>query len=184
MFMKSLFLLAAGFIFITNAAGTVKSEKKELVFSLHVNDKTGVQPSYQMAIWLEKPDGSYFRTLYVSDYVSYGGFNHKEICPDWIEKSNWQKAPADNVDAVTGATLFPGDDETLTFPCSKKLIPPGKYKYFIEVHLIENYNELYSGEIEVGKEESRSVPHVKYIPEKHPKAGDILSDISVICKSK
>ncbi len=183
MFIRNIFFITIAVLFFTNAVFDTKAKKKKLVFSFHVNNKKGVQPSYQMAIWLEKPDGTYFKTLYVSDYLSYGGFNHKEICPDWIEKSNWQKAPADEVDAVTGATFMFGDEQ-MTFQFSKNQIPPGKYQYFIEVHLVEKYNELYSGEIEVGGKELKSVPVVKYIPEKHPKAGDILSNVSVICKNK
>lgn len=184
MLIKNIFFTAIAVLFFTNAGFDTKAKKKELIISMHVNNKTGVQPSYQMAIWLEKPDGTYFKTLYVSDYISYGGFNHKEICPDWVALSGWQNASIDEVDAVTGATLLPGD-ESMTFECSKKQIPPGKYKYFIEVHLIENYNELYSGEIEIGKEDKvKSIPEVKYIPEKHPKAGDILSNVIVICKNK
>lgn len=160
-----------------------KSKKKVLEFTFHVNNKIGIQPSYQMAIWLEKPDGTYVKTLYISDYVSFGGFNHKEVCPNWSIKSGWERVSGDIVDAVTGATVSTGD-QNMVFECSKKQIPPGEYKYFIEVHLLENYNELYSGVIVVGKEDVESVPNVVYIPEKHPKAGDILSDITVRCKKK
>ncbi len=183
MFVRKVFLAAAVIFLFTNAAITNKSGKKELVFSFHVNDKPGFHASFQMAIWLEKPDGSYVKTLYVSDYLSYGGFNHKEICPDWIAKSGWEQASGKEVDAVTGATFLTGD-QSIGFACSKKQIPPGKYKYFIEIHLQENYNELYSGEIEVGKEDTESVPEVKFIPEKHPKGGGMLSNIIVKCKSK
>lgn len=180
---RNLSLIIAIIFFLTSAISDNKSKKKELEFAFHVNNKIGIQPSYLMAIWLEKPDGTYIKTLYISDYVSFGGFNHKEICPDWNKKSGWDHVSGDVVDAVTGATLLTGD-QVLTFECSKKQIPPGTYKYFIEVHLLENYNELYNGKIEVGKEDTESVPEVVYIPVKHPRAGDILSNITVKCRKK
>jgi len=183
MFIRNVLLFVSVFFFMASSTLEVKSKKRELEFTFHVNNKIGIQPSYQMAIWLEKPDGTYIKTLYISDYVSFGGFNHKEICPEWNIKSNWAQVSSDVVDAVTGATPMTGD-LTLSFKCQKKQIPPGPYKYFIEVHLLEDYNELYSGEILIGKEDTESTPEVKYIPKKHSKAGDILSDIIVMCKKK
>ncbi len=37
----------------------------------------------QHFLWLKKPDGTFAKTLFVSEYLSYGGYNHPEICPDW-----------------------------------------------------------------------------------------------------
>lgn len=132
-------------------------------------------------MWLEKPDGSFVKTLYVSEYLSLGGYNVPYVCPDWSAKANWAQTSRDQADAVTRATPMIGK-RNYSFSFSKNEIVPGSYKYFIEVHLTEEYNELYSGEINIPCEETESEPQVAYIPKKHSKAGDILSYVTINCK--
>jgi hypothetical protein len=153
-----------------------KPESKTLDISFHINKKDSIQPSYQIAIWLEKPDQAYYKTLFVSDYLSYGGFFITTVCPDWSVKASWDEVTKEDFDAATGATPLLGD-RNFEFNCSEKQIPPGKYKFFIEVHLVDNFNELYSGEIEIAGEDNESEAQVTYLPEKHPKASDILSQV-------
>ncbi len=137
-------------------------------------------PSYQVAIWLEKLDGEYVKTLFVSDYLSYGGFNIPDICPDWAKKAQWADAPQEMVDAVTQATPDIGK-VLFEFDIPKSGVPNGEYRYFIEIHITEDYNELYSGNIEIkdGGNGSISEAVVTYIPKKHPKASGILSNVEV-----
>ena len=165
-------------LLMTAALPNGKPLKKRLEVSFHLKQFENIEPSYQMTIWLEKPDGTYAKTLFVTDYLSYGGFNLKEICSDWQKRIDWRTVSIEETDAVTGATPDTGA-VTLTFDASKKNIPPGEYNFFIEVHLLEDYNELYSGNISISQENSESSASVKYIPEKHPEAGDILSDVVV-----
>ncbi len=157
-----------------------KSKKGNLNISFEVNKKDGIQPSYSTVIWLEKPDGSLVKTLYVSDYLSLGGFNDPKMCPDWSSKSNWANTPRDEADAVTGATPMIGKRD-YSFKLSKKDLPPGKYNYFIEVHIMEAYNELYTGTIEIPCKETDGKAQVTYLPVKHSLAGDILSNVTLIC---
>ena len=171
-------LIVLSFLMVAAISPSGKKLKRRLEIRFHMKQPQDVEPSYQMAIWLEKPDGTYAKTLFVTDYLSYGGFNLKRICSDWQKKIDWRTVSNEETDAVTGATPDTGA-VTLTFDASKKNIPPGMYKFFIEVHLSEDYNELYSGEINIGGDDSESTASVKYIPEKHPVAGDILSDVVV-----
>ncbi|NOY37315.1 MAG: DUF2271 domain-containing protein [Chlorobi bacterium] len=143
-----------------------------------MNKVTEIHPSCQIAIWLENPDGKYVKTLFVSEYLSYGGFSKSEICPDWSGKANWNHTSRENIDAATGATPSTGDIH-FKFHCSEETIPQGVYIYMIEVHLIENYNELYKGKIEIGKKKNESPASVIYLPEKFLKEGNILSQIKV-----
>jgi len=85
-------------------------------------------------------------------------------------------------DAVTGATPMIGD-RSFVFNCPIEQIPAGKYKFLIEVHLIESFNELYSGEIVIAGKENETEAQVTYLPEKHSKAGDILSNVKVKCNN-
>ena len=131
------------------------SKKRTLQVSFHLNKITEIKPSYQIAIWLEKPDGTYVQTLFVSEFLSYGGFTLPGICSDWSKKTDWSKTSKEEFDAVTGATPLSGDIN-FEFHCSKKKIPKGKYEYMIEVHLIEGFNELYKGQIEIGYKKNES----------------------------
>ena len=170
-------------LFITGCNPSAGSKNRTLHISFYVNKKEDIQPSYQLTIWLEKPDGAYVKTLFVCDYLSYGGFNDSTICPDWSGKANWSKVLKEEFDAVTGATPMIGN-RNFAFNCSKEQIPAGKYKFLIEVHLIESFNELYSGEIEIAGKEDESEAQVTYLPEKHSKAGDILSQVKVKCNNE
>ncbi len=176
---KTIIFLSIFFVAGCMSPGT-KSPKFLLDISFKVNLKQGIQPSYSTVIWLEKPDGSYVKTLYISEYLSLGGYNVSYVCPDWSAKANWAQIPRDAADAVTGATPMIGK-RNYSFNFSKNELPPGPYKYFIEVHLSDEYNELYSGEINIPCTEKETEPQVAYIPEKHSKAGDILSYLTVNC---
>ena len=57
----------------------------------------GAVPSYQTAIWLENEEGRYFKTLFLSEYLSLGGFNHEYVCPDWVKQADWEKILLDTV---------------------------------------------------------------------------------------
>ena len=85
-------------------------------------------------------------------------------------------------DAVTGATPGQGDVE-FELEVEKDGIPDGEYKLFIEVHLTEKYNELYSATINLSDTTCIHELNVTFIPEKYSKAtGNHLSDVRVIYK--
>ena len=57
------------------------------------------------------------------------------------------------------------------------------YIIFIEVHLAEKYNELYSTTINLSNEKCISNFNLTFVPEKYSKATrDHLSDVNVTCK--
>lgn len=154
---------------------------KNLVISYQVVNKEKAKPSYCMVIWLEKPDGSYVKTLYASDWLAYGGYTVEGVCPLWVEKSDWANNADELPDAISGATPAPGPRE-MSFAWKKKELPQGSYVYHIEVHLTADYNEIYSGEIEFGKDGCESKAEVEYLPGKHDEIADVLSDVKVVFK--
>ena len=163
------------------SAGGTKERKLEISFLL--SDIQSFAPSYQMAIWIEKADGSFVKTLFISEYLSYGGYNLPEICHEWSSKAKWEEATKEEFDAVTGAT--PGTGEvTLKLTCPGDLLPDGKYRIFAEVHLVDEYNELYSAEIDVTKKKSAGELKVSYIPGKCQKKteGDLMTGVFVKLK--
>jgi len=152
---------------------------KELRFSFQVNQKEKVTPSYCMAVWLESPEGNYVKTLFASDWLAYGGYSVEGVCPLWVEQSNWVENDLELPDAISGATPAVGP-KNLSFEWKKKVLPPGPYRYRIEVHISADYNEIYSGEIELGNGSCVSNAQVGYEPEMHPEASNLLSDVMVI----
>jgi hypothetical protein len=159
----------------------VGSKKLEVTFQL--NQMENFVPSNQLVIWLEKPDGSFVKTLFISEYLAYGGYNLPEICSDWTTKANWEAVTSEEFDAVTSATP-PIGNVKMKLKCPATLVPDGKYNLFIEVHLADEYNELYSGEIIVSKKKYQTSLKVSYKPDRYPKntTGDLLSDVQVIWK--
>jgi hypothetical protein len=169
-----IFILIAGF-------GSVKKRKFEVRF--HLNDIQSFAPSCQMAVWLENIDSSLVKTLFLSEYLSYGGYNEREICYDWSSKAKWEDVTKEEFDAVTSATPGVGD-VVLKLECDESLIPEGRYIINVEVHLVNEYNELYSGELVVSGRKSSSRLPVRYIPDKYPKKteGDLLENVIVTSK--
>lgn len=159
------------------------SKTRKFEFSFHLQDIQSFVPSNQMAIWLETPDSSYVKTLFLSEYLSYGGYNLPEICYEWSSKAKWDEVTMDEFDAVTAATPSVGDVE-LKLKCPAEIVPVGKYIVFVEVHLADDYNELYSAELEITGKKCTKDLSVKYVPGKYPKKteGDILQGVKVIAK--
>jgi hypothetical protein len=172
--------LISALVLLTGFSG---GKNRKFEFRFHLQDIQSFVPSCQMAIWLETPDSSYVKTLFLSEYLSYGGYNLPEICSDWSSKSNWNEVTGEEFDAVTAATPSVGDVE-LKLQCAAGLVPVGKYLVFIEVHLADEFNELYYAELEITGKKSVKDLNVKYVPGKYPKKteGDILRGVQVIAK--
>ena len=177
---KNLFLLVCStilFIFISGFS----TSNRTIELSFQLKNPEAFTSSDQMIVWIEKTDKSYVKTLFVSEYMAYGGFNLDYICPDWPERSGWEKISNDKFDAVTGATPGPGDVK-FEFIVDNDSIPDGEYKIFIEVHLSEKYNELYSSTINLSDRKCIHELNVSFVPEKYPKAnGSHLSDVRLTC---
>jgi len=136
----------------------------------------GAVPSYQTAVWLESEEGRFVKTLFLSEYLSLGGFNHEYVCPDWVKQTDWDKAEESEYDAVTRPTP-PIGSNTLKFDCRERGIPPGSYRLCIQAHIVEKYNILYRSRIVVGQDASEGAPEVLHSPAKHPVASEILSGV-------
>jgi hypothetical protein len=176
---KTLILLAV--VGILSPTPCQAAKGKELTISFVVNKKEEVTPSVCMAIWLEKEDGTYVKTLYASDWLAYGGYTMEGICPIWVEKAQWAINETELPDAISGATPRFGPGEKM-FQFKKKDLPAGNYKFCVQVHLTADYNELYTGLIEIGKAPSEATAEVSYSPEEHEKISGVLSDVSASFK--
>ena len=157
-------------------------KKRTIEISFQLNKSEAFTPSDQMVVWLEKPGGSFVKTFYISEYLAYGGFAINSICPDWSGKPNWKELSKEEFDAVTGATPDQGDVK-FELEVENDDIPDGEYILFIEVHLAEKYNELYSTTINLSNEKCISNFNLTFVPEKYSKTTrDHLTDVNVTCK--
>ncbi|RPI27824.1 MAG: DUF2271 domain-containing protein [Acidobacteria bacterium] len=137
----------------------------------------GLEPSYQIAIWLEKEDGEFAKTLFISEYLAYGGFNDPTICPAWTTVAGWDKATEAEYDAVSKPTP-PIGSHTLKVDCKQRGIEPGTYVYAVQAHIIENFNISYRGKITIGGEGNEDTAVVTYTPSKHEKADKVIHSVS------
>jgi hypothetical protein len=180
---RSIFLriVAVAMIVIISGFGNARKRKFEVMFNL--KNIQSFAPSDQMAIWLEKPDSSYVKTLFLSEYLSYGGFRVDGICNDWSSKASWENVSVEEFDAVTAATPSAGEVK-LKLECPAGIVPDGQYIILLEVHLVDQYNELYSGTLNLGGKKTECSMEVSYRPEPCAKKteGDILSDVRAAAK--
>ncbi len=122
----------------------------EITYTL-AEAEPGEVPSYQTAVWLADAEGRFFKTLFVSVYLAFGGARYPEICPDWTQHADWSSVSREEFDAITGPTPFPGRT-TLLVDCGKRNVPPGVYTVFIQTHGEGEKNTLSRGTITVGTE--------------------------------
>ena len=170
------------FILILSAGCSFFSKNRKLVITYTMENVKGFVPSRQTVIWLEKADSTFVKTLFVSDYMAYGGYLVPGICPDWSTKSNWKNISQEEFDAVSGATPQAGKVK-LKLELPKEQIPNGDYKLFMEIHLTEKYNVLCSGAINFSNKKATTNLRINYIPAKYPKLkGEFISDIQVTYK--
>ena len=146
----------------------------EVYFTL--NEVEGVVPSYQTVVWLEDEGGAIVHSALVSEYLSMGGNNKEGVCSSWSGKSGWSKKKQKEVMAVTRATPKAGAT-VVKVDCGKAGLEDGRYRYFVEVHIVKDYNVVYSGEIVVGAEDDWDVAKVKHVPKKHDKGSGLVSDV-------
>lgn len=147
-----------------------------LEIRFRLNESKDPEPSYQTVIWLEKENGEYMKSLLVSEYLAYGGYEKPEICSDWSRAADWGNVPEALFDAVTGATP-PVEENTLRVDCKKEGILPGVYRYCVQTHVVEAYNILYQGRIEIGGSESESRAKAFHSSDGYPGARNVLSDV-------
>ena len=168
----SVLLLSFGLFAEEPAAGHL-----EITFRLNPADTEEFAPSHQTVVWLETPEGRYVRSLFVSEYMSYGGFMLPEVCPRWHGVSNWEKNYEHEMDSVTAATPKV-EKSVLTIDCGKANLKPGVYRYCVQTHIVEDYNILFIGEIRVGGDENENVAEATFSPSQHPDAGSVLDQVT------
>ncbi len=129
------------------------------------------------AVWLENEGGELVKTLFVSSELAQGAFTVEgDICPDWIKKSHWEKATQAEVDAVSGPTPSAGSGSR-SFDLKKLGILPGAYFFCMQIHIHDNYNILYKGQIQLGEKPAEAQAEVFYSPTRFASPEDLLRDV-------
>lgn len=135
-----------------------------------------VEPSYQIAIWLEDADEQYVKTLLLSEYLSYGGYNDTTICPAWNSQADWDNAPMEDYDAVTRATP-PVGNNLYAFSLDTLGLEHGDYFCCVQAHIIEDYNILFKQKLNTRKYEQTTSDAI-YDPRSYSGAEVVLANVS------
>ena len=210
---RKVIILCLGCLFVVLIfwGSEVLSEKKnaqmKITFSIILTGK-----KCQMAIWLVNEQGVFVDTVYVTRKVAKKGLGNRgggiddkwggsrvSVLPVWAHQRGidygggnfYPKKERPLVDAISSATLKGGKFDWLWQP--KKILLPGKYRYYIEVNKSFDENEhhdyswyrgqpsvIWQGNLLVGNQISES--KAKIIGHGHVAGsdGDINPDLSTL----
>ncbi len=125
------------------------SSQVTLQFSLRVNKNTYLYTDYgeppQLAVWLEYPNGKFYKTVFVTHRTGANDWAGKVDCPValpiWESRQFGQLPPTQRPDflaAVTGATPQGGPFQV------KIRVPRGsRWRYFVEVNASGDFNAAF-----------------------------------------
>jgi hypothetical protein len=169
---SGLLILAANMFGFSSVAAAPVAGKLQISYLVSSDDA-----SRFTAVWLENEGGELIKTLFVSSELAQGAFTVEgDICPDWIKKAHWEKASQAEVDAVSGPTPTVGSG-SLSFDLKKLGISPGLYFFCMQIHIHDNYNILYKGQIRLGEKPAEAPADVFYSPARYASAEDLLRDV-------
>lgn len=178
-YLNRILIVLSMFFFGLLFQGCERSRERIVEISFTLNALEDYSRSDQLVIWLEKPDGTFVKTLFISEYLSYGGYNNPDICPDWSLNADWEMASQEEFDAVTGATPSIGPVD-MQFSIPPGQLAKGEYVIFVAVHLIEDYNEIYRMKFLLSKKADSGKLEVIHKPGKYHRATyDVLSELRV-----
>lgn len=170
-------LVAAGAVALgAGAIGAATSPAGKLNLSFLFQSPGEVHPTYHTAIWLEDESGALVKTLFVSQELSATEFQVGEACPDWVKKANWERMPKPEVDAVTGPTPDVGSGMH-TFDLGALGIAPGKYRFNMQVHITDQHNLLFRGDLVAGDANARLKVEALQSPGLPPQFAELVREV-------
>jgi hypothetical protein len=160
------------------AAQAPKGAAGSLLVKFFYDTPTTVEPTYHTAMWLEDKTGKLVTTLFVSTELASKEFKMGNACPDWVKVAHWERVPKAEVEAVTAPTPMVGGGE-MTFDLAKLKIAPGTYGFRFQVHVSEEYNLLYRGQLTVGGPAASLKLEVVTGPGKLDSTDQFIKDVEV-----
>lgn len=124
--------------------------------------------SNQFAVWIEDDQGKFIKTLAVTKYAGDGGWaKRQEILPIWVKISSASGKSFQTVEAISKAT-----PKTSSLKYSWNLtneddilVKEGTYKYFVEGNLFRENRVLFSGNIQIGSDQSQNIATAEFFGE-------------------
>jgi len=162
-FLTTLFLLV--FICITGVPFASGKDTLGTVTILYVLDRTQTIASNQIAVWVEDDGGNYIKSLFTTKFGAEGGFKKRpDTLPEWVEKSSWENATPEEVDAVSGATPQSGTISVVWDLTDRtgKPVSVGTYVYKIEGIISWKNRVVWQGRIDVGGGEGNQTRRSKF----------------------
>ena len=157
-------VLMAAMLLISGCAEPAAAQKDSDIVSVSFNfEKQQGYASNQFAVWVEDMDGNLVKTLYATKFTAKGGFEQRpDALPVWVARAGL--AQGANVDAVTGATPKTGEVSFVwdLTDANGARVADGTYKFFVEGTLRWKNQVLYTGEITLDGNATKSEATAEY----------------------
>lgn len=123
--------------------------------------------SNQFAVWVERPDGTVVKTLFVTNFTAgRGGWKFRaQSLPQWVKSSDIANMSAGEVDAVTKATPASGT-VTVSWDCRDEdgvPVPSGEYAVILEATLRGKNGVVYRTTVDIGGAAKSVAPEPQYV---------------------
>ena len=109
--------------------------------------------SNQFAVWIEREDGGYLRTIFVTEWTAKGGWKKRPLAlANWVKASDLPEMDRYDLNAISAATPKTGRQE-FSWDCTDKAgkpVPDGRYRIWVEGTLRNENVVLLTAEVEVG----------------------------------
>ena len=158
--------------------------KKNLTISVTWKKASGIG-SNQCAVWIEDAEHNFIKTIYVSKFTGKGGFIKRTDClVKWREKAKITKQSLKDIDSVTAATPKKGENKFVwdLTDNNGNNVPLGIYYYRVESTLYFNEHVLWSGKIDLTKNDDNTQATSEYFPENTNRKGVTVIKVAGVYK--
>ncbi len=117
--------------------------------------RAGTPASNQIAIWVEDADENLVKTLYATNFTTYGGYAIREdALSHWVEASDLSSMDQSEIDAVSGATPDTGKIEFFWDGTDQNgnIVPLNTYIVKVEGTLYWSSNVLFEGTVDMNNQ--------------------------------
>jgi hypothetical protein len=123
--------------------------------------------SNQFAVWVERPDGTVVKTLFVTNFTAgRGGWEYrKQSLPQWVASAGIANMTPGEVGAVTKATPASGT-VTISWDCrgeDSEPVPSGAYAVILEATLRGENGVVYRTAVDIGGAAKSVAPEPQYV---------------------
>ncbi len=137
----------------------------------------GLEPSYQIAIWLRRRTASSSNHCSSANISPTAASTIRPSAPTGPRSPDGTRRPKPNTTRSASRRLQSGSN-TLNVDCKARGICRVHTSIASEVHIVENFNILYKGKIAIGGPAAEDTAVATYIPSKNESAANVINSVS------